>query len=148
MIVTTARDYTKAINWTYTILEHAKRHSKDPNTKVAAAVLRPDWSLVSMGYNGMPMGVPDDDANWERPRKYDLVIHAEANAFRFAREDLSGHTLVCNLFPCHRCAGEIVQHKLARIFYKENPRLDHNSELAMYILKKSTVQLIQVTMPD
>lgn len=146
--VISQKDIIKATNWMYTLMEHAKRHSKDPNTKVAAAILRPDWSSVSLGYNGMPVHVPDSDFNWERPRKYDLVVHAEINAFRFARENLSGYTVVCNLFPCHRCAGEMAQHGISRVFHKESPRPDHGSELAMYILKCAGITTHQIICGD
>jgi len=35
--------------------------SKDPNTQVGACVVNSDNKIVSVGYNGMPLGVSDDD---------------------------------------------------------------------------------------
>jgi len=59
--------------------------SKDPNTQVGACVVNSDNKIVSVGYNGMPLGVSDDDFPWARQgsyleTKYPYVCHAELNA--------------------------------------------------------------------
>lgn len=130
--------------WLKTVCCHAEFHSKDPNTKVAAAIIRPDWSLVSMGYNGMPMGTEDSHENWQRPRKYDLVIHAEVNALRQARENTAGYLLVCNLFPCHRCAGEIAQAGIKTLIYSGEPRDDQQWGLATQIMRDAGISMIRI----
>ena len=47
----------------------AKR-SKDPNTQVGACVVNADNKIVSVGYNGMPIGVSDDDFPWAREGEF------------------------------------------------------------------------------
>ena len=55
-----AREFRKAALWLSTVAVHAELHSKDPNTTVGAAILTPEWGVISMGYNGFPIGTPDD----------------------------------------------------------------------------------------
>ena len=35
--------------------------SKDPNTQVGACIVSQDNKILSMGYNGFPIGCPDDE---------------------------------------------------------------------------------------
>lgn len=137
--------YRKAVLWLSTVTMHAELHSKDPNTRVGAAILTPDWAIVSMGYNGFPVGTADDPDVWaDREQKYKRVIHAESNAIDFARRDLAGMTLVCNLFPCHLCAGRIAQNGIKTVIYSADPREDLESELATRIMRDAGIELRQV----
>ena len=59
--------------------------SKDPGTQVGACIVGPDKRIISVGYNGMPMGCSDDVLPWAREgnpldTKYLYVCHAEFNA--------------------------------------------------------------------
>lgn len=55
--------------------------SKDPSTKVGAVLVDLAGLVVGTGYNGFPRGVSDDPERYEnRELKYQLVVHAEANA--------------------------------------------------------------------
>jgi dCMP deaminase len=85
--------------------------SKDPSTKVGAVIVRPDRTVVSMGYNGFPRGCNDDPKLYaDRETKYRRVIHAEMNAILTAKEPLHGCTLyVWPMPPCDRCAAHIAQ---------------------------------------
>lgn len=139
------RTIRKATQWMKTVTHFAHTHSKDPNTKVAAAILRPDWSLVSMGYNGFPMGTPDRKETWEnRGVKYDFVVHAESNAIDFAHQDLHGCTLICNLYPCHICAQRIAQNGIARVFYSADMRDDLKWKVAGEIMMNANVIVIKI----
>jgi len=56
--------------------------SKDPRSKLGAVLV--DWSSknpFTRGYNDFARGVEDKTKpeRWERPEKYDWVVHAEAN---------------------------------------------------------------------
>ena len=35
--------------------------SKDPNSQVGACIVSPENKILSLGYNGMPMGCSDDE---------------------------------------------------------------------------------------
>jgi dCMP deaminase len=79
--------------------------SKDPSTKVGAVIVRPDRTVASLGYNGFPRGVADTESRYEdRETKYQLVVHAEANAIISAGESVKGMTMYGTLFPCCDCA--------------------------------------------
>ena len=109
--------------------------SKDPSTKVGAVIVNDDNKIISTGYNGFPRGIKDDHRLDNRAQKYDLIVHAEANAIIHAKEPLDGCTIYTMPFqPCSRCAGLIIQagirrvvsvpHKEAR--WSENFRLAHD----------------------
>ena len=85
--------------------------SKDPSTQVGAVIVRPDRTIVSVGYNGFPRGTDDHHQLLNnRETKLRRTVHAEVNAILTAKQDLSGCTLyVTPLHPCASCAGIIVQ---------------------------------------
>ena len=43
--------------------------SKDPNTQVGACIVSPKNKILSMGYNGLPIGCSDDEFPWNRVEK-------------------------------------------------------------------------------
>ena len=93
--------------------------SKDPSTKVGAVIVRPDNSVVAVGYNGFPRGVADTAERLnDRPTKYSLVVHAEMNAILTARESLQGYTLYTVPFmPCDRCFVHVIQAGIKRVVF-------------------------------
>ncbi len=59
----------------------ASQRSKDNSTQVGACIVNRDKKILSVGYNGMPIGCSDDDMPWEREgemldTKYAYVCHA------------------------------------------------------------------------
>ena len=42
------------------------RRSKDPNTQVGCCIVSNTNRILSMGYNGFPNGIGDDEFPWER----------------------------------------------------------------------------------
>lgn len=126
-------------------------NSKDPSSKVGAMIVRPDFSRVSTGYNGMPKGIPDDDAHWHPDVKYDFSQHAEKNAVGFSHGvDTDGCYLICNLYPCHVCAGIISQAGISKIFYSADKRpgtaayVSHKPEVADEIFDAANIKRIQI----
>lgn len=96
----------------------AARLSKDPSTKAGALVVKDDLQL-SVGYNGMPRGMPETPELWERPMKYELVVHAELNAILNAPFDTRGATIYCTHQPCHRCLVHLINAGVVRIVYRQ-----------------------------
>jgi dCMP deaminase len=91
--------------------------SKDPSTKVGAVVVRPDWSVASVGFNGFPQKMEDRPEWYEnREEKYSRVVHGEINAVSFCRDQsLVGYTLYTTPFmPCDRCFVQMVQKGITR----------------------------------
>lgn len=87
------------------------RMSKDPSTKVGAAILKPDRTVASTGWNGFPPGVPDRPEDYDnREVKYSRIVHAEMNAILGYEGSLKGCVLyVYPMFPCDRCAPHIIK---------------------------------------
>ncbi|MBR5272204.1 MAG: dCMP deaminase family protein [Clostridia bacterium] len=100
----------------------AKR-SKDPSTQVGACIVNSNNKIMSVGYNGFPLGCNDDEFPWERSgeeydTKYPYVCHAELNAIlNCAGGGLSGCTIYVALFPCNECAKAIIQSGIKRVVY-------------------------------
>ena len=94
--------------------------SKDPSTKTAAAIVRPDRTLVGIGYNGFPRGMSDESQLYaDRTTKYDRVIHCEMNALLTCRDPLplEGCTLYTLGPPCSRCAVHMIQAGIRRFVF-------------------------------
>ena len=107
-------------NWDKRFLglaEHIATWSKDPSTKVGAVIVRPDFTVASIGYNGFPRGMSDKSSLYEdREVKLSRIVHAEMNAILHAREPLKGYTLYT--FPvltCDRCAVHVIQSGIGRV---------------------------------
>ena len=104
--------------------------SKDPNTKVGACIVDDDHKVVSIGYNGMPAGVPEEELSWNKGEgldsKYLYVCHAEFNAILNTRNGSSvkGATLYVTLFPCNECAKAVIQTGIKEVVYVENKYQD------------------------
>ena len=98
--------------------------SKDPHTQVGACIVSEDNKILSMGYNGFPIGCSDDEFPWEREggmldTKYAFVTHSELNAIlNYRGGSLVGAKLYVSLFPCNECAKAIIQAGIKTIVYE------------------------------
>ena len=110
--------------------------SKDPNTQVGACIVSKVNKILSMGYNGLPIGCSDDDFPWEREgdelnTKYLYTTHSELNAIlNYRGGSLDGATLYVTLFPCNECAKAIIQAGIKQIVYDCDKYADTPSVLA------------------
>ena len=48
------------------VAELSGMRSKDPNSQVGSCIVSQDNKILSMGYNGFPMGCSDDEFPWAR----------------------------------------------------------------------------------
>lgn len=104
----------------------AGMRSKDPNTQVGACIVSVDNKILSMGYNGLPVGCSDDDFPWAREApdgdelntKYPFTVHSELNAIlNYRGKSLEGAKLYVTLFPCNECAKAIIQSGIKTVIY-------------------------------
>lgn len=97
--------------------------SKDPHTQVGACIVSGNHKILSVGYNGFPIGCSDDAFPWEREgdelsTKYPYVTHGEMNAIlNYRGGSLEGTILYVSLFPCNECAKAIIQAGIKKIVY-------------------------------
>ena len=96
--------------------------SKDPSTKVGAVIVDGDKRVISLGYNGFPKGVCDEENRYlNRDIKYKYVVHAERNAIIFSKQNLKNCCIYTwPLMPCSACAGIIIQAGISRVVSIEN----------------------------
>jgi len=118
--------------------------SKDPSSQVGAVIVDDRKRIVSVGFNGLPMGVKDTDERLKvRELKYELIVHAEANAILTAPRSVAGATIyVYPYLPCSRCAGAIIQSGIKRVVVEKREipeRWLDNFNLAKDILTEAGV---------
>lgn len=111
------------------------QRSKDPSTKVGACLVSQDKKVLSLGYNGMPVGVDDKLIPWGRDgeeleTKYPYVCHAELNAILNSDRNLKGAKIYVTLFPCNECAKALIQSGIREVIYLEDKYSDSTPSIA------------------
>lgn len=127
---------TEYINWDEYFMGIALlsgERSKDPSSQVGACIVSADNKILSMGYNGFPIGCQDDDMSWEREgnpldTKYPYVCHAELNAIlNYTGFSIKGSKIYVTLFPCNECAKAVIQSGIKEIIYLQDKYPDSDS---------------------
>jgi len=126
--------------------------SKDPSTKVGAVIVDNKKRIVSVGYNGFPRGVSDDEERYQdREVKYTMVSHAERNALDNSPTAVEGATMFVTLMPCSDCAKSIIQRGIKTVIVPPMPRYleDYDWEKDFYnwkvtqlMFKEAGIQVI------
>mgnify|MGYP002621078604 FL=1 len=125
--------------------------SKDPNTQVGAAIVDENHRVVSVGYNGFPTGVSDDEFPWSREgdvltSKYAFVVHAELNAILNSQRSVRGCTIYVSLFPCNECAKAIIQSGIKKIVYESDKYNGVDTNIASKrMLRAAGVELVRIS---
>lgn len=132
--------------WDQRFLELAKlvgSWSKDPSTKVGAVIVDTKNRIISVGYNGFPRDVKDSEERLcNRDKKYDIIVHAEANALSFANRSVEGCTVYTWPFqPCSKCAGLIIQSGIKRVvtIHEDGERWKDNFLIARQLFDEAGV---------
>lgn len=135
------------ITWDEYFMELAKisaKRSKDKDKQVGACIVDINNKVISLGYNGMPYGMADNQFNWNDIVKWQFVVHAELNAILNAKQDLKGCRIYCTLRPCNECAKAIVQSGIDEVIYLEDFKPEAEYMLnASIILKQGRVKVRQ-----
>lgn len=116
------KDYISWDEYFMGVAELSSKRSKDPSTQVGACVASKENKVLTMGYNGMPIGCDDDKMPWDRigdplDTKYLYVCHAEFNAILNATSSLKDGKMYVTLFPCNECAKAIIQSGIKEVIY-------------------------------
>ena len=112
------------------------QRSKDASTQVGACIVSGENKILSVGYNGMPTGCPDDDMPWGRDgamldTKYPFDCHAELNAIlNTAPGTLRGAKVYVTLFPSNECAKAIIQSGIRKVIYLSDKYADTDATRA------------------
>ncbi len=129
-------DYLSWDEYFMSVAYLASMRSKDPNTQVGACIVDSNNKILSMGYNGFPVGCSDDEFPWNRDgepydSKYFYVTHSELNAIlNYRGGSLEGAKLYVTLFPCNECAKACIQAGIKTIVYDSDKYSGTPSDLA------------------
>lgn len=128
------------------LAEHVAEWSKDPNTKVGAVIVDDKKRVVSIGYNGFPRGVHDDDDRYKnREIKHLFVAHAERNAIDNAPHSVEGCTMYVPLLPCNECAKSIIQSGIKKVVTYKPTREDRfNWNITRIMFSEAGVLLYEI----
>lgn len=120
------QDYLKWDEYFMGIALLSAQRSKDPHTSVGACIVNQENRILSLGYNGMPIGCSDDEFPWEREgdtlnTKYLYVCHAELNALlNYTGTNMKDGKVYVTLFPCNECTKALIQSGIKEIIYLED----------------------------
>lgn len=132
--------------------------SPDPSTQIGAVIVSPSGYMLdlTMSNNGFVKGWVTIEADFKRPRKYQLIEHAERSAlYKAIKYNLmiDGYTLYSSWAGCADCCRAIVScgiRKLVRHYPPEDSATDRWLEsvsLGDEILKAAGVTIIDVHGP-
>ena len=135
------------------LAQHIASWSKDPSTKVGAVIVDDAKRIVSTGYNGFPRQVQDVAERYEnRELKYELIVHAEANALLTPTRPVAGCTLyVWPLPTCARCAALIVQAGIKRVvspLVARAQRWQSSIVLANTMYEEAGIEVVQLQLEE
>lgn len=99
----------------------ASESSKDPATRVGAALVDADGVVLLVSCNGLPMGIEDKPERMTRENgeKYLWTSHAEQNLVAFAARKgvrAAGCAVVVTHAPCNECARLLIQAGIRAIY--------------------------------
>jgi dCMP deaminase len=134
--------------------------SLDPNTQIGAVIVDQNDVVLTTGYNRFPRGIQDTPERWDRPLKYQYVVHAEHNAIltaAWAGIPLEGTKIYIvgmgpPTVPCVSCAKAIIQAGIRTVIgsgYK--PATDGWDDIlkqAADLLSEAGIEFIEVPYSD
>ena len=107
-----------------------------------------------MGYNGFPRGVADGSNRYDdRPTKYAMVVHAEANAILNAVGSVEGCKAYVTHRPCASCSGLLIQAGIRSIITNPTPsglaeRFKDSFAMSEIMLREAKVGMLEMESPD
>lgn len=143
-------DHDKSAKYLKLTQMQADIFSKDPHTKVGAMFIAPhSFQILSMGFNGFPRGIDDKSPErWERPHKYDYVVHAEQNGICNACRHgtpLENSIAFVTMFPCKECAKALIQVGVKKIVTHkpdlDDPKWGRDFQLSVAMFSEAGIEV-------
>ena len=132
-MTTKRQDYITWDEYFMGIAKLSAQRSKDPNTQVGCCIVSSENKILSMGYNGFPIGCSDDEFPWSRDgegleSKYLYSTHSKLNAIlNYPGASLKNARMYVTLFPCNECAKAIIQCGIRELVYGSDKYADTTS---------------------
>lgn len=139
----------------------AALRSKDPTTKVGACLVDADGREISLGYNGFPKGIDDEEFPWQDTEdlpegatfdktKHGYVVHSEKNAIlNSSTNRLEGSRIYLTHFPDYKSMQTIIQSGISKVFYVHENRFVRTEEdtaakrMATYLGEHTNFSVVQ-----
>jgi deoxycytidylate deaminase len=91
--------------------------SHDKHTQVGCIIVDKDWRILGAGYNGLPIGISDNDGKrLERPEKYKWMLHSERNALSNCHLRPYGAKAIVTGICCHDCLLSFQQNGISEVW--------------------------------
>ena len=127
----------------------ANLFSKD-TTKVGCIFIDKDnYSILSCGYNGFIRGAPEPKERWERPTKYDYVLHGEMNTITNAARcgiKLENSIAFVTMFPCNDCMKALLQVGISTLVSVEpnltDSKWSDSFKISQIMIKESNLEVL------
>lgn len=124
-------------------------HSPDPSTQNSAVLLTPNnMEPIIMAFNYVPEKLQHVEGIYERPKKYDYILHAEENAIITAAVNgikTKGLVMFAPWAACKHCARVIIGAQIAEVWTHtlEEAHNQWNEEVSvgLRLLKEAGVEL-------
>jgi len=110
--------------------------------KVGCVAVKDD-RILSIGYNGTPVGWPSNQCENDRGETLPEVLHAESNMLMklcASHDSSEGATLFCTHSPCLGCAKLILQAKIKTLYYDQEYRTPEGLDF----LQKAGIEVCRV----
>lgn len=147
-------DYKKHLAEAYMLA----KNSPDPSTQIGAFLIAYDGQVewLTQNYNRPTKNWKMLDSDWDRPRKYDLMCHAERGALddaAFYGISTAGATMVATWAACADCSRGIVacgiktlvRHKALGVIATTG--WEDSVSVGDRIMREGGVKLVDVTGP-
>lgn len=134
--------------------------SPDPSMKCGTVIFNAGM-IVGSGWNDMPVGwngnCRTDEEVWQRPLKYDRVVHGEVNAVLDAGHEAEGAVAYCwppGLGPaCSRCAAVMIQAGITKVFFVDKGTFSSEHwnkpvEIGNEMFKEAGVELVGIPLEE
>lgn len=108
------------MNWDEYFMEMAyavAKKSSDPSTKVGCVIVDQNNIVVSVGYNDFFDNADMSYMTYERPMKYELIVHAEMRALLNAKKSIYGCRSYVTLASCENCLKHQIYAGIKEIIY-------------------------------
>ena len=130
--------------WALGLAETAALRSEDPYVQVGAVALRYDWSVVGVGYNGLPAGVDVPADFWDdRDGRRPFMIHAEVNALRYATATDVARVVTTHI-PCAACVSVLGSYHIGIVYWSHTLGDAHDMSLIERVAEMNGIRLIRI----
>jgi dCMP deaminase len=117
--------------WALGLARAASVRSEDPYVQVGSVVVSYDWTVLGIGYNGLPPKVDMPESWWDdRDGRRPFMIHAEVNALRtVTTTHADGLQIVSTHIPCVTCMSVLASYRVGVVYYSEQLGEAHDQTL-------------------